>query len=167
MNRCEFLPSGKLRTGWKPGSSRATRSAVGNVSGKSRGAVGSGRPVHRAQGWSGHWHPHLSVLKSSTTRYQSHKSHKKPVSYLGRLAFFEVWWRFAVWTNLRLRNEVLTKGRTRAAKQSVWSSLSESMLYMFALLPGSWPSNPATSSSATTPLLSLMCFRRSVCCRIL
>ena len=56
------LPSGKLRTGWNPGSKSATRSVVGKVSGRSRGAVGSARPVHNAQGGSGGWHPHLSVL---------------------------------------------------------------------------------------------------------
>lgn len=48
------IPSGKLRTGWKQGSRSATRSAVGKVSGKSRGAVGSGLPVHKAQGCIGH-----------------------------------------------------------------------------------------------------------------
>lgn len=49
-----FLPSGKLRTGWKPGSSNATRSVVGSVSGRSRGAVGSTRPVQSAHGCRGH-----------------------------------------------------------------------------------------------------------------
>lgn len=44
------LPSGKLRTGWKQGSNNATLSAAGIVSGRSRGAVGSCRPVHNAHG---------------------------------------------------------------------------------------------------------------------
>lgn len=68
-NSSAILPSGKLRTGWNPGSKSATRSAVARVSGKSRGAVGSCRPVHSAHGWSGQWHPHLMVLRDNNEHF--------------------------------------------------------------------------------------------------
>lgn len=53
MKNFEYSPSGKLKTGWKPGSTNAMRSDSGIVSGKSRGAVGSDRPVHKAHGCRG------------------------------------------------------------------------------------------------------------------
>lgn len=62
-NFTPFIPSAKLMTGWKPGSSKPIRSFDEIMSGISLGAVGSWRPVQRAHGYSGHWHPHFTVLK--------------------------------------------------------------------------------------------------------
>lgn len=86
-----YLPSGKDRTGWNPGSSRAIRSGTVNCSAQSLGNVGSVRPVHKAHGTVGGTHPHRI--------------------FDGRLAFLETVCNPVVWSSFRLRKVARCSGR--------------------------------------------------------
>lgn len=59
---------------------------------------------------------------------------------------------------------VITEGKTRLIRYSVWSSIAALMcIFQFSVLPVKSNKTPLSSSSACTPCFTLLCYSRLTC----